>query len=163
MIRSFLGSFLGSVWAASWLNHWCSILYLGCKSACVVMQVYAMPVYDMIEYQLVKRHIPNGFLTRLVYRTTYIVLVGFVAITLPFFGGMCQECLQGCLAEHSLMHRCVASLCCVQHDKGCIGIVCSKEALQCVSIITQACLTMSAKLLQPSICQPSCQCVDSFF
>ena len=70
-----------------------------------------MPVYDMIEYQLVKRHIPNGFLTRLVYRTTYIVLVGFVAITLPFFGGMCQECLQGCLAEHSLIHHCVASLC----------------------------------------------------
>ena len=43
-----------------------------------------MPVYDMIEYQLVKRRIPNGFVTRLVYRTTYIVLVGFVAITLPY-------------------------------------------------------------------------------
>ena len=52
------------------------------------MQVYAMPVYDMIEYQLVKRHVPNGFVTRLVYRTLYIVLVAFVAITLPFFGGM---------------------------------------------------------------------------
>ena len=46
-----------------------------------------MPVYDMIEYQLVKRRVPNGFLTRLIYRTTYIVLVAFVAITLPFFGG----------------------------------------------------------------------------
>lgn len=55
---------------------------------CGSFQVYAMPVYDMIEYQLVKRHIPNGFLTRLVYRTTYIVLVGFVAITLPFFGDL---------------------------------------------------------------------------
>ena len=46
-----------------------------------------MPVYDMIEYQLVKRRIPNGFPTRLVYRTSYIVLVAFIAITLPFFGG----------------------------------------------------------------------------
>lgn len=50
-------------------------------------QVYAMPVYDMIEYQLVKHRIPNGFVTRLVYRTIYIILVAFVAITLPFFGG----------------------------------------------------------------------------
>lgn len=46
-----------------------------------------MPVYDMIEYQLVKHRVPNGFVTRLVYRTIYIVLVAFVAITLPFFGG----------------------------------------------------------------------------
>ena len=46
-----------------------------------------MPVYDMIEYQLVKHRIPNGFVTRLIYRTSYIVLVAFIAITLPFFGG----------------------------------------------------------------------------
>lgn len=46
-----------------------------------------MPVYDMIEYQLVKHRVPNGFVTRLVYRTIYIVLVAFVGITLPFFGG----------------------------------------------------------------------------
>ena len=53
----------------------------------MLLQVYAMPVYDMIEYQLVKHRVPNGFVTRLVYRTIYIVLVAFVAITLPFFGG----------------------------------------------------------------------------
>lgn len=46
-----------------------------------------MPVYDMIEYQLVKHRVPNGFVTRLVYRTIYIVLVAFIGITLPFFGG----------------------------------------------------------------------------
>jgi len=80
-----------------------------------------MPVYDMIEYQLVERHVPNGFLTRLVYRTTYIVLVGFIAITLPFFGGTCQKCLQHYLVEHSLMHPCVVSLCCMQHP----CVVCS--------------------------------------
>ncbi len=89
-----------------------------------------MPVYDMIEYQLVKRHIPNGFLTRLVYRTTYIVLVGFIAITLPFFGGACQECLQCYLTKHPLMRSCVAFLCCLQHP----CVVCSmmKTALDSV-------------------------------
>ena len=34
------------------------------------------------EYQLVKRRIPNGLPTRLIYRTIYVVIVGFVAITL---------------------------------------------------------------------------------
>ena len=53
-------------------------------------QVYAMPVYDMIEYQMVKLSrgkIPNGFFTRLIYRTIYIVLVAIIGMTLPFFGG----------------------------------------------------------------------------
>ena len=49
-------------------------------------QVYAMPVYDMIEYQLVKRGVPNGFPTRLVYRTVYIIIVAFIGMTIPFFG-----------------------------------------------------------------------------
>jgi amino acid permease len=51
-------------------------------------QVYAMPVYDMIEYQLVRRKIPNGYITRLIYRTLYVVLVAFVGITIPFFGDL---------------------------------------------------------------------------
>lgn len=64
----------------TYISHvWLTLVYF--------VQVYAMPVYDMIEYQLVKRRVPNGLLTRLVYRTIYIVLVAFVAITLPFFGG----------------------------------------------------------------------------
>ncbi len=45
-----------------------------------------MPVYDMIEYQLVKRGVPNGFPTRLVYRTVYIIIVAFIGMTIPFFG-----------------------------------------------------------------------------
>lgn len=57
-----------------------------CVFACV--QVYAMPVYDMIEYQLVKRRVPNGFLTRFIYRTLYIVIIAFVAISIPFFGSL---------------------------------------------------------------------------
>lgn len=61
-----------------------------CVLRAFVLQVYAMPVYDMIEYQIItlsKGKIPNGFITRLVYRTIYIVLVAFIAMTLPFFGG----------------------------------------------------------------------------
>ena len=61
-----------------------------CKQQCfkvLHLQVYAKPVYDMIEYQLVKRRVPNGFITRFLYRTTYIVLVAFIGITIPFFGG----------------------------------------------------------------------------
>ena len=49
-----------------------------------------MPVYDMIEYQLItlsRGRIPNGFLTRFIYRTIYIVIVAFIGMTLPFFGG----------------------------------------------------------------------------
>lgn len=70
-------------------------LVTGCSIMSCVVQVYAMPVYDMIEYQLVKHRVPNGFVTRLVYRTIYIVLVGFVAITLPFFGGATRSFVCG--------------------------------------------------------------------
>lgn len=55
---------------------------------CGSFQVYAMPVYDMIEYQLVKRGVPNGFPTRLVYRTAYIIIVAFIGMTIPFFGDL---------------------------------------------------------------------------
>ena len=50
-----------------------------------------MPVYDMIEYQLIKifkGKVSNGFFTRLVYRTIYIIIIAFIGMTLPFFGGM---------------------------------------------------------------------------
>ena len=45
-----------------------------------------MPIYDMLEYQMVKRNIPNGWISRLIYRTIYVVAVAFIAITIPFFG-----------------------------------------------------------------------------
>jgi len=51
-------------------------------------QVYAMPIYDMLEYQMVKRNIPNGWISRLIYRTMYVVAVAFIAITIPFFGSL---------------------------------------------------------------------------
>ena len=49
-------------------------------------QVYSMPVFDMIESQMVKRGISNGLPCRLIYRSAYVVIVAFVGITLPFFG-----------------------------------------------------------------------------
>jgi hypothetical protein len=38
--------------------------------------------------QMVKRGIPNGLPTRLVYRSIYVVLTTFVAISIPFFGSL---------------------------------------------------------------------------
>jgi amino acid permease len=51
-------------------------------------QVYTMPVLDMIEVEMVKRGIPNGLPTRLVYRSLYVCFTCFVACTIPFFGDL---------------------------------------------------------------------------
>jgi hypothetical protein len=59
-----------------------------------------MPVYDMIEYQLVKRGVPNGFPTRLVYRTVYIIIVAFIGMTIPFFGQY-TSAVCSCLSQHT--------------------------------------------------------------
>lgn len=48
----------------------------------------AFPMYDMIEYQLVKHNLPNGGLARVLYRLLFVVLTAFVAITIPFFGSL---------------------------------------------------------------------------
>ncbi|XP_056176345.1 lysine histidine transporter 1-like isoform X2 [Syzygium oleosum] len=52
-------------------------------------QIYAMPVFDMIETVLVKKlHFkPTGTL-RFVARTVYVAFTMFIAITFPFFGGL---------------------------------------------------------------------------
>lgn len=51
-------------------------------------QVYSMPVFDMIETYMVKHGLGNGVIARLVYRSCYVALTAFVAITLPFFGDL---------------------------------------------------------------------------
>uniref|UniRef100_A0A0D9X401 Amino acid transporter transmembrane domain-containing protein n=1 Tax=Leersia perrieri TaxID=77586 RepID=A0A0D9X401_9ORYZ len=52
-------------------------------------QIYAMPVFDMIETVLVKKlRFPPGLTLRLVARTTYVAFTMFIAITFPFFGGL---------------------------------------------------------------------------
>lgn len=51
-------------------------------------QVYTVPVYDMIEHRMLKSGINVNFPIRFGYRTTYVILNTFVAITLPFFGDL---------------------------------------------------------------------------
>ncbi|OVA05025.1 Amino acid transporter [Macleaya cordata] len=52
-------------------------------------QVYAMPVFDMLENLMVKRFkFPRGFPLRLITRSTYVALTLFVGVTFPFFGDL---------------------------------------------------------------------------
>ncbi|XP_043704033.1 lysine histidine transporter 2-like isoform X2 [Telopea speciosissima] len=52
-------------------------------------QIYAMPVFDMIETFLVKKmHFTPCFRLRFIARTTYVALTMFLAMTFPFFGGL---------------------------------------------------------------------------
>ncbi|XP_024517613.1 lysine histidine transporter 1 [Selaginella moellendorffii] len=52
-------------------------------------QIYAMPVFDMLETLLVKKlHLPPGVCLRLIARTVYVAFTAFVAITIPFFGNL---------------------------------------------------------------------------
>ncbi|KAI3499532.1 hypothetical protein L1887_35333 [Cichorium endivia] len=55
----------------------------------LLYQVYAMPVFDMIEYFLVvKMNFKPTKLLRFVARTSYVALTMFLGITFPFFGGL---------------------------------------------------------------------------
>ncbi|KAG1358888.1 lysine histidine transporter 1 [Cocos nucifera] len=52
-------------------------------------QIYAMPVFDMIETVLVKKlHFPPGLMLRLIARSVYVAFTMFVGISFPFFGGL---------------------------------------------------------------------------
>lgn len=52
-------------------------------------QIYAMPVFDMLESVLVKKcHLPPGIILRLVARSLYVAFTCFVGVTLPFFGDL---------------------------------------------------------------------------
>ncbi|KAJ7974756.1 lysine histidine transporter 1 [Quillaja saponaria] len=52
-------------------------------------QLFAMPVFDMIETVLVKKlHFPPSFLLRFVARNTYVAFTMLVAIAFPFFGAL---------------------------------------------------------------------------
>lgn len=52
-------------------------------------QIYAMPVFDMIETVLVKKlNFTPSFLLRFITRNTYVAFTMFVGICFPFFGGL---------------------------------------------------------------------------
>ncbi|KAF8399896.1 hypothetical protein HHK36_015766 [Tetracentron sinense] len=52
-------------------------------------QIYAMPVFDMMETVLVKKmNFTPNFRLRFITRTTYVAFTMFVGMTFPFFGGL---------------------------------------------------------------------------
>ncbi|XP_074278722.1 lysine histidine transporter-like 2 [Silene latifolia] len=52
-------------------------------------QIYAMPVFDMLETFLVKKmNFEPSSTLRFVTRNTYVAFTMFIAITFPFFGGL---------------------------------------------------------------------------
>ncbi|KAL6624735.1 hypothetical protein ACP70R_032056 [Stipagrostis hirtigluma subsp. patula] len=52
-------------------------------------QVYAMPVFDMIETVLVKKHkFTPGFWLRFIARSSYVAATMLVGMTFPFFDGL---------------------------------------------------------------------------
>ncbi|KAG2706750.1 hypothetical protein I3843_05G105400 [Carya illinoinensis] len=52
-------------------------------------QIYAMPVFDMLETLLVKKlNFKPSFILRFVTRTSYVAFTMIVAIAVPFFGGL---------------------------------------------------------------------------
>ncbi|XP_020966107.1 lysine histidine transporter-like 6 isoform X3 [Arachis ipaensis] len=52
-------------------------------------QVFAMPVYDLIEKVISKRlNIPEGLTLRLVARSAYVACTLFIGVTFPFFGDL---------------------------------------------------------------------------
>ncbi|GKV17698.1 hypothetical protein SLEP1_g28167 [Rubroshorea leprosula] len=52
-------------------------------------QIYAMPVFDMIETLLVKKlHFKPSRILRFVARNIYVAFTMFIGITFPFFGGL---------------------------------------------------------------------------
>ncbi|PKU76201.1 lysine histidine transporter 1 [Dendrobium catenatum] len=52
-------------------------------------QIYAMPVFDMIETVLVKKlFFPPGLPLRLIARSVYVAVTMFIGITFPFFGAL---------------------------------------------------------------------------
>ena len=57
----------------------------------MLLQMYAMPVFDMIEDLSRRKGIKSRFFTRVVMRTVFVVFTAFIGITLPFFGG--ESCL----------------------------------------------------------------------
>lgn len=74
-----------------WLTCFASICII--IHVCGSYQVYAMPVFDMIEYIMAKYnitarlHLPP-WAYRFIYRGLYVVLTAFIAILLPFFGDL---------------------------------------------------------------------------
>ncbi|KAG9136880.1 hypothetical protein Leryth_020609 [Lithospermum erythrorhizon] len=52
-------------------------------------QVYAMPVFEMLEESTVRKlKIPPGIMMRIVVRSAYVAMTLFIGVTFPFFGDL---------------------------------------------------------------------------
>jgi amino acid permease len=52
-------------------------------------QVYAMPVFDMLETAMVKKlNFPPGIALRILVRSAYVAFTLFIGVTFPFFGDL---------------------------------------------------------------------------
>ncbi|KAL2546379.1 Lysine histidine transporter-like 6 [Forsythia ovata] len=52
-------------------------------------QVYAMPIFDLVEKNMVKRlNFPPGAMLRLIVRSAYVAFTLFIGVTFPFFGDL---------------------------------------------------------------------------
>ena len=57
-----------------------------------MLQMYAMPVFDMIEDACRRKRIKSRLFTRVFMRSLFVVFTAFIGITLPFFGGEHLHC-----------------------------------------------------------------------
>jgi len=71
-----------------------------------LVQMYAMPVFDMAEDLCRRKNIKNKLFTRVFVRSLFVVFTAFIGITLPFFGGeFCQFC-HGKKKAFATVHLC---------------------------------------------------------
>ena len=75
------------------------------------MQMYSMPVFDMIEASFRAWGLTrNKIVTRLIMRTVYVIFTCFVAVTLPFFGG--KRSTLASQKEDTFVPKCSAAIVC---------------------------------------------------
>lgn len=75
-------------------------------------QIYAMPVFDMLETYLVKEiRLKPSFMLRFTTRTLFVALTMFIAMTFPFFGGLVGFFGGFALAPTTYFLPCIMWLC----------------------------------------------------
>ena len=94
-VQSVLRQLFGGPWPAFRLQDHLQVVSGGicvgqfdcwCSSA-LLLQMYAMPVFDMAEDLCRRKRIRSKFISRVLVRCSFVVLTAFVGISLPFFGG----------------------------------------------------------------------------
>lgn len=83
-----------------------------------MLQMYSMPVFDMIEAAFRNWGLTrNKLVTRLFMRSLYVVFTCFVAVSLPFFGGKFYLAPYSILAVTFTGHHPPKLVLCLHADK----------------------------------------------